>query len=81
MHQLQAEIHRVHNNKTLNEKQKSSLIKEKHAALMRPVSLAINFFFELSFLPFLCAVSHIIVYCVGETCPAVKTAISIMFLK
>ena len=76
MHQLQAEIHRVHNNKTLNEKQKSSLIKEKHAALMRPVSPVINFFLKLSFLSFLCAVSHIVVYCVGETYPAVKTATS-----
>lgn len=76
MHQLQAEIHRVHNNKTLNDKQKSSLIKEKHAALMRPVSLATNLSRKVSFLSFLFALSPIVLYCAGETYSAVRTATS-----
>lgn len=76
MHQLQAEIHRVHNNKTLNDKQKSSLIKEKHAALMRPVSVPINLPRKVSLLSFLFALSHIVVCCAGETCSVVRTATS-----
>ena len=36
--QLEAEIKRVNNNQTLSLPQKSLLVKEKHQALMKPVS-------------------------------------------